>query len=95
MSHQDHESRLDRIEKKIDDLSDAMISLARAEEKLTSIEKNNFASYERMNRFSRKLDNLEKIVDDNARTVSIITKFFWIFVTVATSGGLGMYFFNV
>ena len=95
MSHQDHESRLDRIEKKIDDLSDAMISLARAEEKLTSIEKNNFASYERMNRFSRKLDNLEKVVNDNSRTVSIITKFFWIFVTVATSGGLGMYFFNV
>ena len=95
MSHQDHESRLDRIEKKIDDLSDAMISLARAEEKLTSIEKNNFASYERMNRFSRKLDNLEKVVNDNSRTVSIITRFFWIFVTVATSGGLGMYFFNV
>ena len=95
MSNSDHESRLDRIEKKIDDLSDAMISLARAEEKLTSIEKNNFASYERMNRFSRKLDNLEKIVNDNSRTVSIITRFFWIFVTVATSGGLGMYFFNV
>lgn len=95
MSNQDHESRLDRIERKIDDLSDAMISLARAEEKLTSIEKNNFAHYERMNRFSRKLDNLEKIVNDNARTVSIITRFFWIFVTVATSGGLGMYFFNV
>jgi len=92
---QDHESRLDRIERKIDDLSEAMISLARAEEKLTSIEKNNFASYERMNRFSRKLDNLEKMVDNNTRTVSIITRLFWIFVTVATSGGLGMYFFNV
>lgn len=95
MSNQDHESRLDRIERKIDDLSEAMISLARAEEKLTSIEKNNYASYERMNRFSRKLDNLEKMVNDNTRTVSIITRFFWIFVTVATSGGLGMYFFNV
>lgn len=92
---QDYDSRLDRIERKIDDLSDAMISLARAEEKLTSIEKNNFAHYERMNRFSRKLDSLEKIVNDNARTVSIITRFFWIFVTVATSGGLGMYFFNM
>jgi len=95
MSNQDHESRLDRIERKIDDLSEAMISLARAEEKLTSIEKNNYASYERMNRFSRKLDNLEKMVNDNTRTVSIITRFFWIIVTVATSGGLGMYFFNV
>ena len=92
---QDNESRLDRIEQKIDDLSQAMISLARAEEKLTSIEKNNFASYERMNRFSRKLDQLEKIVHDNARTTAFITRLFWIFVTVFTSGALGMHFFNI
>ena len=95
MSNQDHESRLDRIESKIDDLSKAMISLARAEEKLTSIEKNNFASYERMNRFSRKLDHLEKLVNDNARTVAFITRLFWILVTVASSSVVGMYFFNV
>ena len=95
MSNQEYDSRLDRIESKIDDLSKAMISLARAEEKLTSIEKNNYAHYERMNRFSRKLDNLEKIVDDNARTVSFITRLFWIVVTVASSSALGMYFFNV
>ena len=94
MSGLDHESRLDRIESKIDDLSKAMISLARAEEKLTSIEKNNFAHYERMNRFSRKLDNLEKIVNDNARTVAFITRLFWMVVTVASSGAIGMYFFN-
>jgi phage shock protein A len=95
MSNQDHDSRLDRIESKIDDLSKAMISLARAEEKLTSIEKNNYAHYERMNRFSRKLDNLEKIVHDNARTTAVITRLFWIVVTVASSSVLGMYLFNV
>lgn len=95
MSNSEYDSRLDRIESKIDDLSKAMISLARAEEKLTSIEKNNYASYERMNRFSRKLDHLEKIVDDNARTVSFITRLFWVIMSVASSGVLGMYFFNI
>lgn len=95
MSNQDHESRLDRIESKIDDLSKAMISLARAEEKLTSIEKNNYAHYERMNRFSRKLDHLEKIADDNARTVAFITRLFWIITSVASSALIGMYFFNM
>lgn len=94
MSNQDQESRLDRIESKIDDLSKAMISLARAEEKLTSIEKNNFAHYERMNRFSRKLDALEKIVHDNARTTAFITRLFWILTSVASSAIIGMYFFN-
>ena len=93
--NQDHESRLDRIESKIDDLSKAMISLARAEEKLTSIEKNNFAHYERMNRFSRKLDDLERMVYDNARTTAFITKLFWIIISVGASGGIGMYFFNM
>lgn len=90
-----HDGRLERIEKKIDDLSTAMISLARAEEKLLSIEKNNFASYERMNRFSRKLDDIEKLSIENARTISFINRVFWIALTVAISGGAGMYFINV
>jgi len=71
-------SRLDRIEEKIDKLSDAMISLARAEEKLIAIEKNNHANFERMNRFSQKLDAIEDKVNDNGHTVSVITKLFWI-----------------
>lgn len=70
--------RLNRIEEKIDKLSDAMISLARAEEKLIAIEKNNHANFERMNRFSIKLDEIEKKVDDNAHTVSVINKLFWV-----------------
>lgn len=51
-----------------------MIALARAEEKLVAIEKNNHNNFDRMNRFSQKLDDIEKKVDDNARTVSIINK---------------------
>jgi hypothetical protein len=90
-----HDGRLERIEKKIDDLSTAMISLARAEEKLLSIEKTNYASYERINRLSRKLDDVEKLAIENARTVSVITRIFWIAMTVAASSGIGMYFFNV
>ena len=51
-----------------------MISLARAEEKLIAIEKNNHANYDRMNKFSEKLDVIENKVEDNARTVGIINK---------------------
>ena len=53
MSSVDHDAqnqRLDRIESKIDTLSDAMIQLARAEEKLSNIESNTRNQYERLNR---------------------------------------------
>lgn len=73
--------RLDRIEEKIDKLSDAMITLARAEEKLIAIEQNHRNHYERMNRFSQKLDQIEMKVQDNAKTVLIINRLFWIAAT--------------
>ena len=85
-------TRLDRIEEKIDKLSDAMISLARAEEKLIAIEKNNHANYDRMNRFSQKLDNIEDKVNDNARTIDVIKKTFWLILGSVFVGLASQYF---
>lgn len=85
MARETQADRLDRIEEKIDKLSDAMISLARAEEKLIAIEKNNQNNFQRMNKFSQKLDDIEKKVDDNARTVAIINKIVYL-ITVAIIG---------
>ena len=73
--------RLDRIEEKIDKLSDAMISLARAEERLIAIEKQNFATYERMNKHSVKIDDIDDRTGRNENTILIINKVFWIAVT--------------
>jgi hypothetical protein len=67
-------SRLDRIEDKIDKLSLAMISIARAEEKLAGMEQKYIAQYDRMNRFSEKLDTIEDAVRANASTVMMINK---------------------
>ena len=68
------DQRLSRIEEKIDKLSDAMVSLARTEEKILQMEKNHQNAYERMNKFSLKLDAIEAKVNDNAHTVGIINK---------------------
>ena len=84
--------RLDRIEEKIDKLSDAMISLARAEEKLITIENNNHANFERLNRFSAKLDDIEKKVDSNGRTVQIINRLFWIVAVALASVVVSQHF---
>lgn len=91
MARETQADRLNRIEEKIDKLSEAMIALARAEEKLVAIEKNNHNNFDRMNRFSQKLDDIEKKVDDNARTVSIINKVVYL-ISVAVIGTIVNYF---
>lgn len=68
------DARLHRIEDKIDKLSDAMISLARTEEKILAMEDNNRAYYDRLNRHSEKLDDLDDRISDNERVVGIINK---------------------
>lgn len=77
------ENRLDKIEEKIDRLTDAMVSIARAEEKLHNMEQNYSASYDRMNRFSEKLDIIEEQVRNNAQTVGVINKLFWVAIVAA------------
>jgi hypothetical protein len=69
-----NETRLNRIEDKIDKLTDAMVLIARTEEKLISMEQKYAAQYERMNRFSQKLDDIEKLVETNNYTVMLINK---------------------
>ena len=80
-------ARLARIEEKLDRLADAMISLARAEEKLVNMEDKYNNQFARMNKFSEKLDRIEAQVLDNAATVNMINKLFWVAI-VAVSGAI-------
>ena len=79
--------RLDRIEEKIDKLSDAMISLARAEEKIEAMSDEHQKQYDRINKLSVKIDEIEKVVLDNQRTVQFMHKLFWV-VVVAAAGAI-------
>ena len=80
-------SRLDRIEGKLDELTAAMVSLARAEEKLAGLKQDHDRSFERLNKFSAKLDEIERKVDENAHTVRIINKLFWVAI-IAAAGAI-------
>ena len=80
--------RLDRMEEKIDKLSDAMITLARTEQKLVAIEAEKTVLNDRMNKHSDKLTALQNSVNDlniklaqNEKFASGIQKFFWLLVT--------------
>ena len=44
-------------------------------------------SWERMNKFSEKLDDIEKTVSENASTIRVINKLFWIAI-VAAAGAI-------
>ena len=76
-------TRLDRIEEKIDKLSEAMISLARAEEKLVAVEKSTANQIERINRLSGKIDDLQHQLDTQSATVNGVNKLFWVVVVAA------------
>ena len=79
--------RLDRIEEKLDRMGEVIVALARFEEKMDAYNEYRERSWERMNKFSEKLDNIDKKVDDNCRTVHTINKLFWI-ALVAITGSI-------
>ena len=80
-------TRLTRIEEKLDRLADAMISLARAEEKIESLQEDHNKQYDRINKLSIKIDDIERIVRDNQRSVQFMHKLFWL-VVVAAAGAI-------
>lgn len=80
-------TRLTRIEEKLDKLADAMISLARAEEKIESLQEDHNKQYDRINKLSMKIDDIERIVLDNQRSVQFMHKLFWV-VVVAAAGAI-------
>ena len=77
--------RLDRIEEKLDQMSEVLIALARFEEKMDAYNDYRNKSWDRMNKFSAKLDTIEKMCDDNARTVHTINKLFWVAIVAIGS----------
>lgn len=79
--------RLGRIEEKLDKLADAMVSIARAEEKIEAMSDEHEKQYDRINKLSVKIDEIERIVLDNQRTVQFMMKLFWV-VVIAASGAI-------
>ncbi len=72
--------RLDRLEEKIDQMADAIVALARAEEKIHTLSEFNRQTSEQMQAVINRLDRVEAIVNSNASTVNLINKVFWVVV---------------
>lgn len=82
--------RLDRIENKLDKLSEAIVSLARAEEKIQSMEKFLHQQMDMMLEGQKRLEAVEKSARDNATTINVINKLFWIVMAALAASITGM-----
>ena len=89
--HQDQNNRLDRIETKLDQLSEAIVNLARAEERITVLAKYGEQQAAQILKIVDRLDKLETKVSSNEIIVNVINKLFWIVVTGIIGGVTGMY----
>lgn len=87
----DENNRLDRIETKLDQLSEAIVNLARAEERITVLAKYGEQQAAQILKIVDRLDKLETKVSSNEIIVNVINKLFWIVVTGIVGGVTGMY----
>ena len=90
MNEQSQEARLQRIENKLDKLSEAFTILARVEEKIMSsngrIDRLEF----RADESERDMDKMKAVIGYNQNTVRIVERFAWILVSSLV--GTVMYF---
>jgi|SRR5210317_315194 ribosome-binding ATPase YchF (GTP1/OBG family) len=72
--------RLDRIEEKLDQMAQAIIALARAEEKISTLADFNKQQSEQIQSLINRIDRVEQLVNSNAGTVNVINKIFWVII---------------
>tara|TARA_B110000444_G_scaffold259335_1_gene302760 strand:+ start:5929 stop:6240 length:312 start_codon:yes stop_codon:yes gene_type:complete len=70
--------RLDRIEEKLDQMAQAIIALARAEEKISTLAEFNKQQSEQLQSLINRIDRVEQLVNSNASTVNVINRIFWV-----------------
>ena len=77
------EKRLERIEKKLDEMSEAIVSLARMEERMITLFKRMDSYDDEQTRLSDRVSKIEKVSGADGVTLRFLERIFWI---VATAG---------
>lgn len=86
--------RLDRIEEKIDKMADAIISLARAEEKIQTLSSFSKQQSTQILNLINRIEDLEKTVIKNQSSLFVINKFLWIVISAVVATIASMYLMN-
>jgi predicted nucleic acid-binding Zn-ribbon protein len=94
-NHLDNDTkRLDRIEAKIDRLSETVVALARVEEKVSSLEKESVRTSDIIEKLDGRLSTVEEKVLDNTSTVGGIKNLGWIVITALVGAVITYIFFT-
>jgi hypothetical protein len=83
------ESRLERIEKKLDDMATAIVSLARMEERMLTLFKRMDKLDNAQDSQEQRLQKVERNLGTNGQAVRFAERLFWII----TSAGLAYLFY--
>lgn len=81
------EDRLGRIEGKLDKLAEAVVSLARMEERMISLF-NRMDKYEEEKKtLERRVGDIEDAVNNNNSKIGFVERVFWVVITAAIGSG--------
>jgi len=92
MSEQD--DRLTRIEQKVDKLSDAIISIARAEEKLIQLGTLTDVLFRKIDEMNDRIMEMEKATAETRAFVNGFNKLTWVFVSGLLTATAGIIAYN-
>jgi archaellum component FlaC len=88
------DNRLDRIEEKIDKLVEAIISIARAEEKIITLSSFSKQQAKQIQDLINRIEELEASVAKNTNTVRLVNRTFWLVMSSAITAIVAMMFMN-
>jgi len=77
------EKRLERIEQKLDEMSKAIVSLARMEERMVTLFKRMDSYDDAQDKLAERVSKIEKVSGADGVTLRFLERIFWI---VATAG---------
>ena len=79
------DTRLERIEKKLDEVGQAIVALARMEERMITLFKRMDSYDDKQNELQDRLHTLEKRQGINGQTLRFAERMFWVVATAAVS----------
>ena len=89
MTQAQQERRLERVEEKLDKLTEAIVSIARIEERVNTVLKNNDRFFARLDKLEVRMEKVEKKTSLNQKSLGAAERFIWVLI----SAGVGLLFY--
>tara|TARA_R110000803_G_scaffold167926_1_gene231161 strand:+ start:1213 stop:1488 length:276 start_codon:yes stop_codon:yes gene_type:complete len=81
----DVSQRLEKLDNKLDKLSDAIVAIARIEERVTTVLKQNDRFIMRMDRLETRLETVEQKAIVNSKGINMFERLFWLGLSALVS----------